>query len=168
MIRRRQVPIFHQYSRLLIGAIAILGIFTTAYITWAKIDRNKACGTKDCETALMWSIKTTSSVAEIQLAEHLTKQGTKIYVSYWSPHSYEQKQLFGKQAWAKITYIECAEDAIDNPQPKVCQQANIHGFPTWIIDGKAKPGVKKLAELAKMTNYQGNTSFKYDRLLDKR
>jgi uncharacterized membrane protein len=311
---RRQVPLFHRYSRLTIGAISILGIFDTAYLTWVKLSHNGICGTKDCEivlgspfanigdfpltglgllsyiavavmafsptlinpktdrnryqqindltwlglfvmgmgmtvfsgylmyllaftisaacpfcivsalfslsifgltvfghkwedlggvifigiaTALLsllgslvlyntsvseggfspiappkpgigWQIKFTSAAAEIQLAEHLTKQGAKMYGAYWCPHCYEQKQLFGKQAWGKITYIECAEDAIENPQPKVCKQANIHGFPTWIIDGKAKPGVKKLAELAAMANYRGSNSFKYDRLLDRR
>jgi uncharacterized membrane protein len=314
MIRRRQVPVFHQYSRLLIGTIAILGTIDTAYLTWVKLSHNGICGMKDCEivlaspfanigdfpltglgllsyiavammafaptlinpktdrhryqqindltwlglfvmgigmavfsgylmyllaftiaaacpfciasalfslsifastlfghkwedlggvifmgiaTALLsllislvlyhtsvpklsispstpsqpgigWPIKFTSDAAEIQLAEHLTKQGAKMYGSYWCPHCYEQKQLFGKQAWAKITYIECAEDAIENPQPKVCQQANIQRFPTWIIDGKAEPQVKKLAKLAEMTNYRGSTSFKYDRLLEKR
>jgi uncharacterized membrane protein len=314
MIRPRQVPILYQYSRLLIGTIAILGILDTAYLTWVKLSHNGVCGIKDCEivlgssfanigdfpltglgllsyiavvlmafaptlinpktdrnryqqindltwlglfvmgmgmavfsgylmyllaftisaacpfciasalfsfsifgltlfghkwedlggvifigiaTALLslfvslvlyntsvsegrlspstpskpgigWPIKFTSGAAEIQLAEHLTKQGAKMYGAYWCPHCYEQKQLFGKQAWAKITYIECEQNAIENPQPKVCQQANIQGFPTWIIDGKAEPEVKKLAKLAEMTNYRGSTSFKYDRLLDKR
>jgi hypothetical protein len=76
-----------------------------------------------------------------------------------------KKQLFGKQAWAIVPHIECAEDAKDNPQPKVCTKAGIKGFPTWKIRGKLDAGVKKLAELGKLTGYQGNTDFKYDRLL---
>jgi uncharacterized membrane protein len=52
MIRRRQGPVFHQYSQLLIGAIAILGILDTAYLTWVKLSHNGVCGTKDCETVL--------------------------------------------------------------------------------------------------------------------
>ncbi|MFM2302988.1 MAG: hypothetical protein RLZZ135_391 [Cyanobacteriota bacterium] len=114
-----------------------------------------------------WEIQSTSGTAEIELAEHLTKAGAKMYGSYWCPHCYEQKQLFGKQAWEKVTYIECAPDAVKNPQPKVCEQAGIKGFPTWSIDGKNDAGVKKLAKLAQMTGYKGTTTFKYDRLFAK-
>lgn len=313
MIRsRKQVPWIHQYSRLLIGSIAILGMLDTAYLTWVKLNQNGVCGTEGCETVLAspfanvgdfpltglgflsyvavalmafapmlinpktnkaaynqlnhltwlglllagvgmavfsgylmyllafvikaacpfciasaiftlailgltlaghdwedigqivfagmaaalsalvislvfyngaigseinslapttapqqgigWEIKSASGAAEIQLAEHLTRAGAKMYGSYWCPHCYEQKQLFGKQAWEKVTYVECAADALKKPQPEVCTQVGIKGFPTWSIGGKLDPGVKKLAKLAELTGYQGNTSFKYDRL----
>jgi uncharacterized membrane protein len=317
MIRsRKQVPWIQQYSRLLIGSIAILGILDTAYLTWVKLNNNGVCGSEGCEIVLAspfanvgsfpltglgllgyiavaimafapmlinpktnkaaynqlnnltwlgllvagvgmavfsgyliyllvfvikaacpfciasaiftfaifglalvghdwddvgqvlftgmaaalaalvvslvfyntavstavggeiaslspivapkpgvgWEIKSKSGDAEIQLAEHLTKTGAKMYGSYWCPHCYEQKQLFGKPAWEKVTYIECAPDAINNPQPKVCEQAGIKGFPTWSIDGKTDAGAKKLAKLAELSGYKGNTTFKYDRL----
>jgi uncharacterized membrane protein/glutaredoxin len=111
-----------------------------------------------------WEIKSTSTAAEIDLAKHLTQKGAKMYSAYWCPHCYEQKQLFGKQAWAEITNVECAVDAKKNPQPEACTKAGVKGFPTWIIDGKLDPGVKKLAKLAELTGYQGNMVFKYDRL----
>jgi uncharacterized membrane protein len=120
--------------------------------------------TTAAEPGIGWDIKSTSGAAEIALAKHLTAKGAKMYSSYWCPHCYEQKQLFGKQAWAEVTNIECAADAKKNPQPEVCTKAGIKGFPTWIIDGKLDPGVKKLAKLGQMTGYQGNTTFKYDRL----
>jgi uncharacterized membrane protein len=111
-----------------------------------------------------WEIKSTSGANEIKLAEHLTQQGAKMYGAYWCPHCYEQKQLFGKKAWEKVTYIECGEDAIKNPQPKACKDAGIKGFPTWLVNGKTEPGVKKLAKLGQMTGYKGGTAFKYDPL----
>jgi glutaredoxin len=114
-----------------------------------------------------WEIQSTSGTAEIDLAKHLTRVGAKMYSAYWCPHCYEQKQLFGKRAWAKIASIECATDAKKNPQPEVCSKAGVKVFPTWVIGGKLDTGVKKLAELGKMTGYKGNTAFKYDRLFGK-
>jgi uncharacterized membrane protein len=312
-MRRKQVPWLHQYSRLLIGSIAILGILDTAYLTWVKLSHNGICGTEGCETVLAspfanvgdfpltglgllsyvavalmafapmlinpktnkaaynqlnnltwlglllagvgmavfsgylmfllafvikaacpfciasaiftfailgitlvghdwedvgqilfmgmaaalaalvvslvfyntatggqinslaptvapeqgigWEIKSVSGPAEVQLAEHLTRAGAKMYGSYFCSHCYEQKQLFGKQAWSKVTYVECSPGALKNkPQPEVCQQVGIKGFPTWSIDGKLDPGVKKLAKLAELTGYKGNNAFQYDKL----
>ncbi len=114
-----------------------------------------------------WEIKSTSGTAEIELAQHLTQKGAKMYGAYWCPHCYEQKQLFGKKAWEKVTYIECGEDAIKNPQPNVCRADGIKGFPTWVVNGKPDPGVKKLAELGTATGYKGSTTFKYDKLFKK-
>jgi uncharacterized membrane protein len=114
-----------------------------------------------------WEIKSTSSAAEEELATHLTKKGAKMYGSYWCPHCFEQKQLFGKTAWDKVSYVECAADAKKNPQPQVCAAAGIKGYPTWVIDGKPNPGMKKLADLGDLTGYKGDTKFKYDKLFPK-
>ena len=311
-MKRRQVPWIYQYSRLLIGITAILGICVTAYLTWVKVSNNGVCGTEGCQIVLAspfanvgnfpltglgllsyiavavmafaptlidpkinksahnqlnnltwlglllagvgmavfsgylmyllafvikaacpfciasaiftftilgltlvgrdwedvgqviftgmaaalvslivslvlyntaiggqinslapstapevgvgWEIKSTSGTAEIELAKHLTQKGAKMYSAYWCPHCYEQKQLFGKEAWEQVTNVECAADAKKNPQPDACTQAGIKGFPTWIIDGKIDPGVKKLSKLGELTGYKGDTAFKYDRL----
>jgi uncharacterized membrane protein len=315
MTRQKQVPWIYQYSRLLIGGIAILGILVTTYLTWVKLSNNGVCGTEACEkvltspfanvgdfpltglgllsyvavaimafaptlfnpktnkaqynqinnltwlgifvagvgmavfslylvylltfviksacpfciasalftfsifgltlfghewedlgqtiftgmaTALLalvvslvfyntaivrepssltpttepkprigWEITSTSGADEIKLAEHLTQQGAKMYGAYSCSHCQEQKQLFGKQAWEKVTYVECVPDALKNPQPKACQDAGIKGFPTWFVNGKTDPGVKKLADLGQMTGYKGGTAFKYDPLFKK-
>ena len=313
-MKRRQVPWIYQYSRLLIGATAILGICVTAYLTWVKVSNNGVCGTEGCQIVLAspfanvgnfpltglgllsyvavavmafaptlvnpktnkaahnqlnnltwlglflagvglavfsgylmyllafvikaacpfciasaiftfvifgltifgrewedvgqlvfsgtaaalgallvslilyntaiggneitslapttapepgigWEIKSTSGAAEVELATHLTQQGAKMYSAYWCPHCYEQKQLFGKQAWEGVTNIECAADSKKNPQPELCAKAGIKGFPTWEINGKLLDGgVKKLAKLAELTGYKGATGFKYDKL----
>ncbi|MEL6495535.1 MAG: vitamin K epoxide reductase family protein [Cyanobacteria bacterium J06623_7] len=107
-----------------------------------------------------WKITSTSGAAEIELAEHLTAVGAKKYGAFWCPHCYEQKQLFGTEAFEKVTYIECAEGGKD-PQPQVCSAAGIQSFPTWEIDGKFYPGIKTPEELANLTNYQGSKDFKY-------
>ncbi len=311
-MKRRQVPWIHQYSRLLIGIVALLGIGVTTYLTWVKVSHNGVCGTEGCQIVLTspfanvgdfpltglgllsyiavavmafaptlidpktnkaahnqlnnltwmglflagvgmavfsvylmyllafviqavcpfciasaiftftilgltifghewedvgqviftgmaaalvsllvslvlyntaiggqinslapttspeagvgWEIKSTSGTAEIELAKYLTQKGAKMYSAYWCPHCYEQKQLFGKQAWEQIANVECAADAKKNPQPEACAKAGIKGFPTWSINGKLDSGVKKLAKLAELTNYKGDRTFKYDRL----
>jgi hypothetical protein len=123
--------------------------------------------TVDMQPRVGWELKTASGAAEIALAKHLNQAGVKVYGAYWCPHCYEQKQLFGKEAWQYIASVECAEDALNQPQPKLCKQAGIEGFPTWSIDGKLDAGVKKLSQLAQLTQYEGKTDFKYDRLFGK-
>lgn len=108
-----------------------------------------------------WEISTTSGAAEIELAKYLTTTGAKKYGAFWCPHCFEQKQLFGKEAFAEIDYIECAAEG-ENPQQAACLAAGIQSFPTWEIDGKFYPGTKTLAELAELSGYQGTeTAFKY-------
>lgn len=107
-----------------------------------------------------WEINTTSGKAEIDLAKHLTATGAKKYGAFWCPHCYEQKQLFGKEAFAEINYFECDPQG-KNPQREACVAAGIQSFPTWEIDGKFYPGTKTAEELAKLSNYQGEQGFKY-------
>jgi uncharacterized membrane protein len=107
-----------------------------------------------------WKVTSVSGEAEIELAKHLTATGAKKYGAYWCPHCFEQKQLFGEEAFNEIDYIECAPEG-KNPQPDVCRAAKIQSFPTWEIDGKFYPGIKTPEELAEMSNYQGNKDFKY-------
>ena len=107
-----------------------------------------------------WQITTKSGEAEIALAKHLTSIGAKKYGAFWCPHCYEQKQLFGKEAFKKVNYVECAKEG-KNPQPQACTAAGIQSFPTWEIDGKLYPGVQTPQELAKLSKYQGDMGFKY-------
>ncbi|MEC4983878.1 MAG: vitamin K epoxide reductase family protein [Oscillatoria sp. PMC 1068.18] len=107
-----------------------------------------------------WEITTTSGESEIALANYLTEIGVKKYGAFWCPHCYEQKQLFGKEAFAKVNYIEC-DPGGKNPQREVCQASGIKSYPTWEIKGELYPGVKTLAELAELSGYSGAKNFKY-------
>jgi uncharacterized membrane protein/glutaredoxin len=105
-------------------------------------------------------ITTTSSTAEIELAKYLKAKDVKMYGAFWCPHCHDQKQLFGKEAFSQVNYVECADP--DNPrqQSKACKKANIENYPTWEINGKlAEPGAKSLEELAKLSGYKGSTKF---------
>lgn len=103
-------------------------------------------------------VTTTSGPAELALAEHLRKVGAREFGAYWCPHCHQQKQLFGKEAAAKINYIECDPKGV-NSQTQLCQEKGIRGFPTWEINGKLYPGVKTLEQLADLTGYRGPRNF---------
>jgi hypothetical protein len=107
-----------------------------------------------------WEITTTSGESEIALAEHLTSIGAKDYSAFWCPFCHKQKQLFGKEAFAKIDYVECDPQG-ENPRTQLCIDAKIQGYPSWEINGQLYPGIKTLEELATLSNYQGPTNFKY-------
>ena len=107
-----------------------------------------------------WEIKTVSGPAEISLAEHLDKIGAKIYGAWWCPHCFDQKQLFGKAAFQKLPYVECAPEGI-NPNPDACIKAKVESFPTWVINGKIYSGTTELQQLAKYSGYQGPSNFIY-------
>jgi uncharacterized membrane protein/glutaredoxin len=105
------------------------------------------------------AVTTPSGAAEIALAEHLTQSGAKMYSAYWCPHCHDQKQLFGKEATAKLPYVECAPDGL-NSQTAVCQAIpEIKGFPTWEIDGQFLSGAQSLDALAQASGYQGPSDF---------
>lgn len=105
------------------------------------------------------AITTASGPAEISLARHLTDVGAKEYGAFWCPHCYDQKQLFGKEAFAIIDYVECDPKG-KNPRPQLCEQAGITGFPTWEINQKLYPGVQTLENLAQLSGYQKPQRFK--------
>ncbi|MDB9311544.1 vitamin K epoxide reductase family protein [Spirulina sp. CS-785/01] len=107
-----------------------------------------------------WQITTDSGNAELQLAQHLHNQGAKMYGAYWCPHCHEQKLLLGKQAFQKIDYIECGRGA-KNSQRDRCSADGIEAYPTWEINGQRYTGIQSPDKLAKLSNYDGSTNFKY-------
>jgi glutaredoxin len=74
-----------------------------------------------------------------------------MYGAYWCPHCADQKAMFG-EAVDQVPYVECAADG-DNPQPELCKQKGIQGYPTWEIDGQLSPGVKSLEDLATLSGF---------------
>jgi uncharacterized membrane protein len=111
------------------------------------------------EEGVGWVVTTTSGEAELQLAQHLQQSGAKAYMGWTCSHCYAQKQLFGKEAVANLSRVECVEEG-RNYQPQLCTQAQITAFPTWIINGKSYTGVKSLNRLANLSGYTGPRNFK--------
>lgn len=104
------------------------------------------------------AVITKSDSTQVSLAEHLTASGSVMYSAYWCPHCHEQKEMFGKEAAAKLKIIECSADG-QNSQQSLCERKGIEGYPTWEINGKLDSGVKDLKELANLSGYKGSRDF---------
>jgi uncharacterized membrane protein/glutaredoxin len=103
-------------------------------------------------------VTSTSSPATLALADHLTRIGAVMYTAYWCPHCHEQKELFGKEAAARLKIVECAPDG-HNSQKALCDAKKVQGFPTWEINGTVDSGVKPLARLAELSGFKGPGKF---------
>ncbi|MBI1993656.1 MAG: vitamin K epoxide reductase family protein [Deltaproteobacteria bacterium] len=88
------------------------------------------------------------------LAEHLAKSNAKFYGAYWCPHCEDQKLMFGASA-NRLPYIECSPQGARGPLAKICSDARIERFPTWIIGGDRREGVLTLTELARYSAFPG-------------
>ena len=94
------------------------------------------------------------------LAEHLAEEGALFYGASWCPHCQEQKRLFGASA-GRLPYIECSPAGRNAPQAPSCNNAGVHTYPTWVINGRFFIGeVLSLARLADETGFPGAGSFR--------
>jgi uncharacterized membrane protein len=153
------------FTAIIVGMITIVGTLAV----YANVDNPDSVAgglqpipepTTNPQPPYGWEVTTTSGEAEIALAKHLKSIGAKEYGAFWCPHCFEQKQLFGKEAFKSVTYIECDPQG-KNPQPQACADAGVKSFPTWEINGELYPGTKLPQELAKISGYQGPMNFKY-------
>ena len=77
-----------------------------------------------------------------------------MYGAFWCPHCARQKELFGKEAWSFIDYVECAPKGY-NADPKRCN--DIQSFPTWILGKqttiRGEVSLRVLAEASKFVPF---------------
>jgi len=61
------------------------------------------------ETVMVPSrVSRASTPQSIELAKYLRETGARMYGAYWCPHCSRQKELFGREAWSYVDYVECA------------------------------------------------------------
>ncbi|XP_024370108.1 thiol-disulfide oxidoreductase LTO1 isoform X1 [Physcomitrium patens] len=94
-----------------------------------------------------------SNAKEIALAKQLKAIGAKMYGAFWCSHCFEQKQMLGKEAVKYLEYVECYPEGYRSGVKiaKECDEINIQGFPTWVINGQQYSGeleFEKLVELS--------------------
>jgi uncharacterized membrane protein len=166
--------LFRGLAVVALTALATLGIYSGV---GSAVSSNGAPPTSEITTlepsgaptkGIGWAITSKSGPSEIALAKHLKKIDAKMYGGFFCSHCYNQKQLFGREAFKEnINYVECHPDG-KNPQLALCEKEKISGFPTWDIKGKKYPGTRPLEELAKLSDYQGSQEFLYSKLMPKR
>ncbi|CAM6111072.1 unnamed protein product [Calypogeia fissa] len=100
-------------------------------------------------------VVTSSSPRMISLAKHLQSVGARMYGAFWCSHCFEQKQMLGREAMKYVDYVECYPEGYRKGVPiaKACDEANIQGFPTWIIKGQILSGEQELDDLAKVSGF---------------
>ena len=94
-----------------------------------------------------------------ELAKYLKESGAKMYGAFWCSHCLDQKEEFGKDT--ELPYVECFPEGWQKGTEiaKVCADAKVKGFPTWVINGKTVEGDKTLEELAKESGFKTQTPF---------
>ncbi|MBD2295390.1 hypothetical protein H6G06_18415 [Anabaena sphaerica FACHB-251] len=153
-----------KYPIITFSLAATLGLFTTIATAEetqlsCSVNSQNLITNKTLKAEKAPPIKNSSGAAEIALAKHLKKIKAKMYGAFWCPHCHHQQELFGKQAWTTITYIECDPKGT-NPRPDLCEKAKIQGYPTWEIKGKLYPGTQSLENLSQISGYKGKRNFK--------
>ena len=77
-------------------------------------------------------------------AQCLTEKDAKMYGADWCTHCQEQKKMFGS-AFKYVDYINCDFNKDE------CNEKEIGGYPTWIINGTSYRGVQSLSRLGFLT-----------------
>lgn len=96
-----------------------------------------------------------SSQQAQDLADYLVKKRVVLAGTYWCPHTSRQKELLGRQAFAKIPYVECSGKGYGG-NPTWCISKQVDGYPTWVFpDGKRISGERPLDEIAMEVGFRG-------------
>ena len=74
-------------------------------------------------------VKRSSTPQAIELAKALKEKNIVMYGAYWCPHCSRQKELFGKEAWDIMVYVECSPKGYGF-NSKVIPN-DIDGYPTF-------------------------------------
>ena len=91
-----------------------------------------------------------SSPQVLELTKYLKSIGAKFYGAWTCPACFKQMNLFGKQAGADVTYVECRKPKQLAEQAEACNAAEIRAYPTWVLaDGRRKVGVQSLEALSR-------------------
>lgn len=87
---------------------------------------------------------------KIALAKALSAKNVLLYGASWCPNCKNQEAALGANALQFIKYVECGttNDEQTSGQTKVCQDAGIQGYPTWVYNGQQKQGSQTLDDLA--------------------
>lgn len=96
-----------------------------------------------------------SSEQSVELAQYLKQSGAVMYGAFWCPHCRNQKEMFGKEAWSLVKYVECAPQGY-GANSAICLKNGIDGYPEWRFgNGKKGSGEMTLDRIATLSGYKG-------------
>jgi hypothetical protein len=127
---------------LIAGSMGLLGVVATA---------SAHTGDRAPKVAQARAALSGSTAQQQSLANHLKARGAVFYGAWWCPACTQQKALFGKEAGARLPYVECT----DASGSTLCTAAGIRAFPTWDMPGKPRlVGVQSMEELARWSGFR--------------
>jgi len=100
---------------------------------------------------LVWLIRTPGKPGRLDaFASCIKESGATYYGAFWCPNCKNQEALFGRSA-RLLPRVECSTPD-GSGQLKVCQDADIKGYPTWdFANGTRESGTLPLERLSEAT-----------------
>lgn len=101
-------------------------------------------------------VKRHSTDQAIELSKFLKEKGVTMYGAFWCPHCQRQKEMFGREAWDIMNYVECDRRGM-NGNAAMCLKDGVDGFPTFKYkNGKELAGGEMpLERIAKLSGFKG-------------
>ncbi|EIE25168.1 VKOR-domain-containing protein [Coccomyxa subellipsoidea C-169] len=131
------------------GSGLVASIILGLALAWSNVEAPEAQAGNFELQYMEPRVSEVSTPRSVELAKRLKAAGAKMYGAFWCSHCFEQKQSFGKEAMAELPYVECYPDGYykDVKLAKECVDANLTGFPAWIINGKRLDGEQTFEKL---------------------
>ena len=139
---------FHRTS----STLASLGLAIASIVGFSVVSLSEQMTQAAIAQEAAPTVTTRSNTNQIGLAIHLRNIGAKLYTAYWCPHCQYQKERFGLEAVQELEVVECDRRGV-NPQPDLCTEKGIKGYPTWEINGELYSGNRSLINLANLSGY---------------
>ncbi len=108
------------------------------------------------------SIRRESTEQAISLAKYLRSSGAIMYGAFWCPHCRRQRELFGREAFGYLNYVECDVRGYRSRYAQ-CALDGIDGYPSWKFgNGKARDGEMELHDIANVSGYLKRGGGRFD------
>ena len=100
---------------------------------------------------ILWLVKAPGRSGKLDaFASCIKESGATYYGAFWCPNCKNQEALFGRSA-RLLPRVECSTPD-GSGQLKVCQDADIKGYPTWdFANGTRESGTLPLERLSEAT-----------------
>ena len=98
-------------------------------------------------------IRRESTDQALSLARYLESTGAIMYGAFWCPHCRRQRELFGREAFGHLTYVECDARGYRSKYA-TCAVDGVDGYPTWRFgNGEVRGGEMELIDIARVSGY---------------